>query len=114
MNKIRKGDQVIVLTGRDKGKRGTVSARVDDTHLMIEGVNVVKKHVKPNPMKGTSGGVVDKIMPIHQSNIAIYNAATGKADRVGFKMLTEADKQARKTQDNGVRIYRSSGEEIKA
>lgn len=114
MNKIRKGDQVIVLTGRDKGKRGTVSARVDGTRLMIEGVNVVKKHVKPNPMKGTSGGVVDKIMPIHQSNIAIYNAATGKADRVGFKMLTEADKQARKTQDNGVRIYRSSGEEIKA
>ena len=114
MNKIRKGDQVIVLTGRDKGKRGTVSARVDDTHLMIEGVNVVKKHVKPNPMKGTTGGVIDKTMPIHQSNIAIYNAATGKADRVGFKMLTEADKKARKTQDNGVRIYRSSGEEIKA
>jgi large subunit ribosomal protein L24 len=114
MNKIRKGDQVIVLTGRDKGKRGTVSRRVDDSLLMVEGINVVKKHVKPNPMKGTAGGVVDKVMPIHQSNVAIYNAATGKADRVGIKMLTEADKRARKTQDNGVRIYRSSGEEIKA
>ena len=68
MNKIRKGDQVIVLTGRDKGKRGTVSTRVDDDYLVVDGVNVVKKHVKPNPMKGTTGGVVDKTMPIHQSN----------------------------------------------
>ncbi len=105
MNKIRKGDQVIVLTGRDKGKRGTVSQRVDDEHLVVDGVNVVKKHVKPNPMKGTTGGVVDKTMPIHQSNVAIYNAATSKADRVGIKMLANGDK---------VRVYKSSGEQIKA
>jgi large subunit ribosomal protein L24 len=114
MNKIRKGDQVIVLTGRDKGKRGTVTRRVDDSHLVVEGVNVVKKHVKPNPMKGTTGGVVDKTMPIDQSNVAIYNAKTGKADRVGIKLLSEAEKKARKTRDNGVRVYKSSGEEIKA
>jgi large subunit ribosomal protein L24 len=105
MNKIRKGDQVIVLTGRDKGKRGTVTRRVDDQHLVVEGVNIVKKHVKPNPMKGTTGGVVDKTMPIHQSNVAIWNAATGKADRVGIKLLDNGDK---------ARIYKSSGEQIKA
>ena len=114
MNKIRKGDQVIVLTGRDKGKKGTVSRRVDDTHLVVDGVNMVKKHVKPNPMKGTTGGVVDKVMPIDQSNVAIFNPKTGKADRVGIKLLSEADRQARKTQDKGVRVYKSSGDEIKA
>lgn len=105
MNKIRKGDQVIVLAGRDKGKRGTVSSRVDDDRLLVEGINIVKKHVKPNPLKGTTGGVIDKTMPIHQSNIAIYNPATGKADRVGIKQL--ADKTR-------VRVYKSSGEEIKS
>jgi large subunit ribosomal protein L24 len=105
MNKIRKGDQVIVLTGRDKGKRGTVASRVDDDYLVVDGVNVVKKHVKPNPMKGTTGGVVDKTMPIHQSNVAIYNAASSKADRVGIKLLDNGDK---------VRVYKSSGEQIKA
>jgi large subunit ribosomal protein L24 len=105
MNKIRKGDQVIVLTGRDKGKRGTVARRVDDDHLVVDGVNVVKKHVKPNPMKGSTGGVIDKTMPIHQSNVAIYNAATSKADRVGIKLLDNGDK---------VRVYKSSGEQIKA
>jgi large subunit ribosomal protein L24 len=104
MNKIRKGDQVIVLTGRDKGKRGTVTQRVDEDHLIVEGVNMVKKHVKPNPMKGTTGGVIDKAMPIHQSNVAIYNAATGKADRVGIKI--DGDKKTR--------VFKSSGEEIKA
>ena len=114
MNKIRKGDQVIVLTGRDKGKRGTVTQRVDEQRLLVEGVNVVKKHVKPNPMKGTTGGVVDKTLPIHQSNIAIFNPATGKADRVGIKLLSDADKKSRKTQEKGVRVYRSSGDEIKA
>jgi len=114
MNKLRKGDQVIVITGRDKGKRGTVSQRVDDTHLVVEGVNLVKKHVKPNPMKGTTGGVVDKTMPIHQSNISIFNPATGKADRVGIKLLSRDEQLARKTKDNGVRIYKSSGQEIKA
>ena len=114
MNKIRKGDQVIVLTGRDKGKRGAVLQRVDEDRILVEGVNVVKKHVKPNPMKGTTGGVVDKTMSIHQSNVAIFNPATGKADRVGIKLLSDAEKQSRKTKDNGVRIYRSSGQEIKA
>jgi large subunit ribosomal protein L24 len=105
MNKIRKGDQVIVLTGRDKGKRGTVSLRVDEDHVVVDGINMVKKHVKPNPMKGTTGGVIDKTMPIHQSNVAIFNAATGKADRVGAKILADGKK---------VRVYKSSGEEIKA
>jgi large subunit ribosomal protein L24 len=114
MNKLRKGDQVIVLTGRDKGKRGTIARRVDDTHLVVEGVNVVKKHVKPNPMKGTTGGVIDKTMPIDQSNVAIFNPATGKADRVGIKMLTKDEQDKRKTKDNGVRIFKSSGKEVGA
>ena len=114
MNKIRKGDQVIVLTGRDKGKRGTVTQRVDEERIVVEGVNVVKKHVKPNPMKGTTGGVVEKAMSIHQSNVAIFNPATGKADRVGIKLLSDAEQQSRKTKDKGVRVYKSSGEEIKA
>jgi len=105
MNKIRKGDQVIVLTGRDKGKRGTVTQRIDADHVMVDGINVVKKHVKPNPMKGTTGGIVDKTMPIHQSNVAIFNPATGKADRVGVKFLADKTK---------VRVFKSSGEEIKA
>ena len=105
MNKIRKGDQVIVTAGRDKGKRGTVTQRVDQQRIVVEGVNVVKKHVKPNPMKGTTGGVVDKTMPIHQSNVAIYNAATGKADRVGIKVLEGGKK---------TRVFKSSGDEIKA
>ena len=114
MNKIRKGDQVIVITGRDKGKRGAVTLRVDEDHIVVEGVNVVKKHVKPNPLKGTTGGVIDKTMPIHQSNVAIYNAASGKADRVGIKLLSAEEQTARKTKDNGVRVYKSSGAEIKA
>lgn len=114
MNKIRKGDQVIVLTGRDKGKRGTVTQRVDQERIVVEGVNVVKKHVKPNPMKGTTGGVVEKAMSIHQSNVAIFNPASGKADRVGIKLLSDAEQQSRKTKDKGVRVYKSSGEEIKA
>ena len=114
MNKIRKGDQVIVITGRDKGKRGTVSQRVDEDRVVVDGVNMVKKHVKPNPLKGTTGGVIDKTMSIHQSNVAIFNPATGKADRVGIKLLSKDEQAARKTKDNGVRVYRSSGEEIKA
>jgi large subunit ribosomal protein L24 len=105
MNKIRKGDQVIVLAGRDKGKRGVVSLRSDDSHLVVDGINLVKKHTKPNPMAGTQGGIVEKTMPIHQSNVAIYNAAAGKADRVGIKVLADGKK---------VRVYKSSGEEIKA
>jgi len=105
MNKIRKGDEVIVLTGRDKGKRGAVAQRIDQDHIVVDGVNMVKKHVKPNPMKGTTGGVVDKTMPIHQSNVAIFNAASGKADRVGIKLLADGKK---------VRVFKSTGEEIKA
>jgi large subunit ribosomal protein L24 len=105
MNKLKTGDQVIVLTGRDKGKRGTVAARVDADHLLVDGVNTVKKHVKPNPLKGTTGGIVDKTMPIHQSNVAIFNPASGKADRVGIKLLADGKK---------VRVFKSSGDEIKA
>ena len=105
MNKIRKGDEVVVLTGRDKGKRGKVALRKDEQHLVVEGINAVKKHTKPNPLKGTTGGIVDKNMPIHQSNVAIFNAATGKADRVGIKLLADGKR---------VRVYKSSGEEIKA
>jgi large subunit ribosomal protein L24 len=110
MNKIRKGDQVIVTTGRDKGKRGTVTRRVDDQHIVVEGVNVVKKHVKPNPLKGTTGGVIDKTMPIHQSNVAIWNATTGKADRVGIKLGRDpkTNKVTRR------RIFKSNGQDIKA
>ena len=104
MNKIRKGDEVIVLTGRDKGKRGKVSLRKDETHVVVDGVNMVKKHTKPNPLKGTVGGIVEKTMPIHQSNIAIFNATAGKADRVGIKLLADGKR---------VRVYKSSGEEIK-
>ena len=103
MNKLRSGDEVIVITGKDKGKRGKVLTRADDSHLVVEGVNVVKKHTKPNPMKNVVGGIVDKTMPIHQSNVAIYNAASAKADRVGIK--TQAD-------GSRVRIYKSSGEMI--
>ncbi len=104
MNKIRTGDQVIVIAGRDKGKRGVVSSRKDDSHVLVEGVNLVKKHTKPNPMKGVSGGIVEKAMPIHQSNVAIFNATAGKADRVGIKSLADGKR---------VRVYKSSGEEIK-
>jgi large subunit ribosomal protein L24 len=105
MNKIRSGDEVIAIAGRDKGKRGKVMQRVDDSKLLIEGINLVKKHAKPNPMKGIIGGIVEKTMPIHQSNIAIFNGATGKADRVGIKLLADGKK---------VRVFKSSGEEIKA
>jgi large subunit ribosomal protein L24 len=104
MNKIRTGDDVIVLTGRDKGKRGKVTSRKDDSHLVVEGVNIVKKHTKPNPMKGEAGGIVEKTMAIHQSNVAIFNAASGKADRVGIKLQADGKR---------VRVYKSSGEEIK-
>ena len=104
MNKIRKGDEVIVIAGRDKGKRGKVVLRASEDRVVVEGINLVKKHTKPNPMKGINGGIVEKSMSIHQSNLAIYNATTGKADRVGVKVLADGKK---------VRVYKSSGEEIK-
>ncbi len=105
MRKIRKGDEVIVIAGRDKGKRGTVLRRVDDTHLVVEGVNIVKKHVRPNPMKGQTGGIVDKSMPIDQSNVMLLNPATGKGDRVGVKTLEDGRK---------VRVFKSNGEMVNA
>jgi large subunit ribosomal protein L24 len=104
MNKLRTGDEIIVITGKDKGKRGKITSRKDESHLVIEGINMVKKHTKPNPLKGTQGGITDKSMPIDQSNVAIYNPATGKADRVGIKLLADGKK---------MRVYKSSGEEIK-
>lgn len=104
MNKIVKGDEVIVIAGRDKGKRGKVLLRANEERLVVEGINIVKKHAKPNPMKGVTGGIIDKSMPIHQSNVAIFNPSTGKADRVGIKQLADGKK---------VRVFKSSGEEIK-
>ncbi|NDC10223.1 MAG: 50S ribosomal protein L24 [Oxalobacteraceae bacterium] len=103
MEKIRKGDEVIVLTGKDKGKRGVVQQRVDAEHIVVDGVNVAKKAVKPNPMTGTTGGIVDKLMPIHVSNVALFNAATGKADRVGVKLVD----------GKRIRVYKSNGEAVK-
>ncbi|HJW04402.1 MAG TPA: 50S ribosomal protein L24 [Azospira sp.] len=105
MEKIRKGDEVIVIAGKDKGKRGTVLRRLDAEHVVVEGVNRAKKHVKPNPVKGVVGGIVDKDMPIHISNVALFNAATQKADRVGFKQLEDGKK---------VRVFRSNGETVDA
>ena len=103
MQRIRKGDEIVVLTGRDKGKRGTVLRRAGEEHVVVEGVNRVKKHQRPNPMKGVTGGVVDKDMPIHISNVALFNPATQKADRVGFKVLPDGRK---------VRVFRSNGEQV--
>jgi large subunit ribosomal protein L24 len=114
MSKIRKGDEVILNTGKDKGKHGTVLRVLDTGHVVVEGVNMVKKHAKPNPMRGVTGGIISKEMPIDISNVALFNRATQKGDRVGFKMLNDDEKKSRKTQDNAVRVFRSSGEEIKA
>ena len=105
MDKIRKGDEVIVIAGKDKGKRGTIVRRVDSERVVVEGVNRVKKHVKQNPVKGVVGGVVDKDMPLHVSNVSLYNPATKKADRVGFKLLEDGKK---------VRVFKSSGEVVGA
>jgi large subunit ribosomal protein L24 len=102
MNKIKKGDEVVVITGKDKGKRGTVLSVLEDK-VLVEGVNVAKKHQKPNPMKGDAGGIVDKTMPINVSNVAIYNPATKAADRVGFKLLDDGKK---------VRVFKSNGEVV--
>lgn len=105
MEKIRKGDEVVVIAGKDKGKRGAIMCRVDAEHVVVEGVNRAKKHVKPNPVKGVTGGVVDKDMPLHVSNVSLYNPTTKKADRVGFKQLEDGTK---------VRIFRSNGEVVGA
>ncbi len=103
MDKIRKSDEVIVLTGKDRGKRGVVKQRVGVDYVVVEGVNVAKKAMRPNPMTGATGGIVDKLMPIHVSNVALFNPATGKADRVGVK---EVDGKK-------VRIFKSTGEVVK-
>jgi large subunit ribosomal protein L24 len=105
MQKIRKGDDVIVIAGRDKGKRGTVLSRVDETHVLVEGVNLVKKNQRPNPMKGLTGGIVEKTMPIDQSNVMLFNPATGKGDRVGIRTLEDGKK---------VRVFKSNDEIVKA
>jgi len=105
MNKMRKGDAVIVIAGKDKGKRGTVTNRVDAARVVVDGVNRVKKHVKPNPMKGQQGGIVEQEMPIQISNVALYNPATQKADRVGIKTLEDGRK---------VRVFKSNGEVVDA
>ena len=105
MNRIKKGDEVIVISGRDKGKRGTVMRRIDADYLVVEGVNRVKKHQRPNPMKGITGGIVDKDLPIHISNVALFNPATKKADRVGVKTLQDGRK---------VRVFKDNGEQVDA
>ena len=105
MQRIRKGDEVVVLAGRDKGKRGTVLRRVDAEHVVVEGVNRVKKNQRPNPMKGQQGGIVDKDLPIHVSNVALFNPATKKADRVGMKTLQDGRK---------VRIFKANDEQVDA
>ena len=105
MEKIKKGDDVIVTAGRDKGKRGAVLRIVDARHLVVEGVNRVKKHQRPNPMKGLTGGIVDKDMPIDISNVALFNPQTKKADRVGFKLMEDGRK---------LRVFKSNGEMVDA
>ncbi len=105
MNKIRKGDDVIVIAGRDKGRRGTVLRRVDGEHLVVEGVNRVKKHTRPNPAKGITGGILEKDMPIHISNVALFNPQTKKADRVGIRIMDDGRK---------VRVFKSNGEMVDA
>ena len=92
MRKIRKGDNVVVIAGRDKGKRGDVARIVDATHVVVNGINTVKRHTRPNPLKNQPGGIVAKEMPIHVSNVAIWNPVTGKADRVGFRVLQDGRK----------------------
>jgi large subunit ribosomal protein L24 len=99
MERIRKGDEVVVIAGRDRGKRGVVLARVDASHVTVEGIGVVKKHVRPNPMKGVAGGIVDKTMPIDISNVMLFNPATKKGDRVGFKVVD----------GKKVRVFKSNG-----
>jgi len=103
MRKIRKGDSVVVIAGRDKGKRGDVAKYVDDTHVIVNGVNTVRRHTKPNPMKNQPGGIVTKEVPIHISNVAIWNPVTRKPDRIGFRMMQDGRK---------LRFFKSNGEQI--
>jgi large subunit ribosomal protein L24 len=103
MRKIKKGDDVVVLTGKDRGKRGTVLRVVDDERLLVENVNLVKKHQKGNPQRGEAGGIIDREMPLHVSNVGLYNPQAGKADRVGFKILEDGRK---------VRVFKSDGEVV--
>ena len=105
MRKIKKGDDVVVTAGKDKGKRGAVLRVVDAEHLLVEGANKVKKHQRPNPVRGLTGGIVEKEMPLHVSKVAIFNPQTRKADRVGFRTLEDGRK---------VRFYKSNGEVIDA
>ena len=103
MRKIRKGDQVVVITGRDKGKRGSVLSTPSETKLVVEGVNIAKKHQKPSPMKGISGGIVEKAMPIEISNVALFNPSTTKGDKVGLRLLADGRK---------VRFFKSTNEVV--
>jgi large subunit ribosomal protein L24 len=105
MQKIRKGDQVVVTTGKDKGKRGTVLRVLETGRIVVEGINRVKKHMRPNPVKGQTGGIVDKEMPLHASNVMLFNPATGKPDRVGFRSLDDGRK---------VRFFKSNSEVVDA
>jgi len=105
MEKIRKGDDVVVIAGRDKGRRGTVLRNLEEGYLLVGGVNRVKKHTRANPMKGVVGGIIEKEMPIHVSNIALFNPVTQRADRVGFRLLEDGSK---------VRVFKSNGEQVKA
>ena len=103
-NRIKKGDQVVVIAGKDKGKQGDV-VRVDGDRVVVSNVNIVKRHTKPNPQAGVAGGVVEREASIHISNVALFNPATGKGERVGFKVLEDGRK---------LRVFRSSGEALDA
>jgi large subunit ribosomal protein L24 len=105
MRKIKKGDNVVVIAGRDKGKRGEVSRTVGPDYVLVAGINQVKKHAKPNPLKNQPGGIITKEMPIHVSNVAIWNPVTKKADRIGFRSLADGRK---------VRFFKSNGEVLGA
>ena len=103
MQKIRKGDDVVVTTGRDRGKRGTVLRLIGEDHVLVEGANRVKKHQRPNPMKGLTGGIIEKEMPLHISNVALFNPGTKKADRIGIRVLEDGKR---------VRFFKSNDEVV--
>ena len=103
MKRLRKGDQVIVITGKDKGRQGTVLKVMADDRVLVEQINMVKKHTKPNPMQGVEGGIVEKEMPLHISNVMLFNPVTNKGDRIGFKLLED---------DRKVRYFKSNGEVV--